>query len=51
MRGRKRDRSARLLIVGHAFIQNVRRGHYQLAVEEPAGRRVAVALDQLASAI
>ena len=51
MRGLKRDRSARVVIVGHAFIQNVRRGHYQLAVEEPAGRRVAVALDELASAI
>ena len=51
MRGLKRDRSARVVIVGHAFIQNVRRGHDQLAVEEPAGRRVAVALDELASAI
>ena len=51
MRGLKRDRSARVVIVGHAFIQNVRRGHYQLAVEEPAGRRVVVALDELASAI
>jgi transposase-like protein len=32
MRGLKQDRSARVVIVGHAFIQNVRRGHYELAV-------------------
>ena len=51
MRGLKQERSARVVIAGHAFIQNVRRGHYQLAVEEPAGRRVVVALDELASAI
>jgi hypothetical protein len=34
-----------------AFIQNVRRGHYELAVEEPANRRVAVAVDELAVVI
>jgi transposase, IS6 family len=51
MRRLKRDRSATVVIVGHAFIQNVRRGHYELAVDEPAGRRVAVALDELALAI
>jgi transposase-like protein len=32
MRGLKQDRSARVAIAGHAFIQNVRRGHYELAV-------------------
>jgi transposase-like protein len=51
MRGLKQDRSARIVIAGHAFVQNVRRGHYELAVEEPANRRVAVAFDELASAI
>jgi DDE domain len=35
MRGLKQDRSARVIIAGHAFIQNVRRGHYELAVQEP----------------
>ena len=30
MRGLKRDRSARVIIAGHAFIQNLRRGHYEL---------------------
>jgi IS6 family transposase len=30
MRGLKQDRNARIVIAGHAFIQNVRRGHYEL---------------------
>jgi transposase-like protein len=51
MRGLKQDRSARVIIVGHAFVQHVRRGHYELAVEEPVNRRVAVAFDELALAI
>jgi IS6 family transposase len=33
--GLKQDRSARLIVAGHAFVQNLRRGHYELAVEEP----------------
>ena len=51
MRGLKQDRSARVVIAGHAFVQNVRRGHYELAVEAPVNRRVAVAFDELALAI
>jgi transposase, IS6 family len=51
MRGLKRDRSASVIIAGHALVQNVRRGHYELAAEEPANRRVAVAFDELAFAI
>jgi transposase, IS6 family len=51
MRGLKQDRSARVIIVGHAFIQNVRRGHDELTVEEPVSRRLAVAFDELALAI
>jgi IS6 family transposase len=51
MRGLKQDRSARVIIGGHAFVQNVRRGHYELAAEEPASRRLAVAFDELARAI
>jgi hypothetical protein len=34
-----------------AFVQNLRRGHYELTAEEPENRRVAVAFDQLALAI
>jgi transposase-like protein len=51
MRGLKRDRSARVIIAGHAFVQNVRRGHYELATEEPTNRWVAVAFHELALAI
>jgi IS6 family transposase len=51
MRGLKQDRSARVIIAGQAFVQNVRRGHYELAAEEPANRRLAVAFDELAVAI
>ena len=51
MRGLKQDRSAGIVIAGHAFIQNVRRGHYELTVEVPATRRVAVAFDEFALAI
>jgi transposase-like protein len=48
MRGLKQDRSLSMIVAGHAFMQNVRRGHYELAVEEPANRRVAVAVEELA---
>jgi transposase-like protein len=51
MRGRKQDRSGRVIIAGHAFVQNLRRGHYELAVDEPTNRRVAVAFDELVLAI
>jgi hypothetical protein len=51
MRGLKEDRSVKVIIAGLGFIQNIRRGHYELAVDEPAGRRVAVAFDELAVAI
>jgi transposase, IS6 family len=40
MRGLKQDRRARVIIAGHAFVQNVGRGHYELAAEEPARRAV-----------
>jgi len=48
MRGLKQDRSAGVILAGHAFVQNLRRGHYELAVEEPVNRRLMVAFDELA---
>jgi transposase-like protein len=51
MRGLKQDHSARVIITGHAFVQNLRRGHYELAAEEPMTRRLPVAFDKLALAI
>jgi hypothetical protein len=51
MRGRKQEPSASMVIAGHAFVQNLRRGHYELAVDEPVTQRVAVAFSELALAI
>jgi IS6 family transposase len=52
MRGLKQDRQCQsVIIAGHAYVQNLRRGHYELAVEEPVNRRSAVAFAELALAI
>ena len=51
MRGLRQDHSARVIIAGPAFVQNLRRGHYELAAEEPVNRRVAVAFEELGGAI
>jgi transposase, IS6 family len=51
MRGLKQDRSTKVIIAGHALVQKVRRGYYELAADEPANRRVAVAFAELAMAI
>jgi hypothetical protein len=40
-----------VISAGHAFVQNLRRGHYELGVEEPTMLRVATAFDELAQAI
>ena len=51
MRGLKNLRCAQVVSAGHAFIQNIRRGHYELGVEETVHRRVLAAFDELALAI
>jgi transposase, IS6 family len=51
MRGLKRDRTASVVIRGHAFIQNLRRGHYELGVDALPGLTVAAAFDELALAV
>jgi hypothetical protein len=52
MRGLKRDPSASVVIRGHAFIQNLRRGHYELGVNARSRHlRVAAAFDELTEAI
>jgi transposase-like protein len=49
MRGLKTDRTARVLIRGHAFMQNLRRGHYELGADARHRHlRVAAAFDELA---
>ena len=52
MRGLKTDRTARVIIRGHAFVQNLRRGHYELGTEARHDQlRVAAAFDELATTI
>jgi transposase, IS6 family len=51
MRGLKQLRCARVISAGHAFIQNIRRGHYELGTEEVVNLRVLAAFDELALAI
>ena len=51
MRGIKTMTGLRVLAAGHAFVQNLRRGHYEIAADEPVGRRIAVAFTELAKAI
>jgi transposase, IS6 family len=51
MRGLKRHRSARIVSAGHAFVQNLRRGHYELAADSPARHRIRAAFNQLTMTI
>jgi transposase-like protein len=51
MRGLRTDYTAQVIIAGHAFMQNLRRGHYELAVDAPPALRVAAAFTELARAI
>ncbi|MGH3610518.1 MAG: IS6 family transposase, partial [Pseudonocardiaceae bacterium] len=51
MRGLKHVRSARVISAGHAFVQNLRRGHYELAVDLDPNHRIPAAFTELALAI
>ena len=51
MRGLKQLRCARVISAGQAFIQNIRRGHYELGTEEAVNLRSLAAFDELALAI
>jgi hypothetical protein len=48
MRGLKTIGSLRTITAGHAFVQNLRRGHYALSVDLHAHDRVRVAFGELA---
>lgn len=48
MRGLKAVASAQLVCPDHAFVQNVRRGHYELGAEGPENRRLTEAFAELA---
>jgi IS6 family transposase len=51
MRGVKTMTGLRILAAGHAFVQNLRRGHYEIAADQPHNRRLPVAFRELADAI
>jgi signal transduction protein with GAF and PtsI domain len=51
MRGLTRPRSVVVVTGGHALVQNIRRGHYELAVDRDNCHRVADAFDELMIAI
>jgi IS6 family transposase len=51
MRGLKRLRTARVISAGHAFIQNLRRGHYELGQDLDPRHRLPAAFAELARAI
>ena len=45
------DRTATVVLAGHAFVQNMRRGHYHLSIDVPADLRLAAAFDELVHTI
>jgi IS6 family transposase len=51
MRGLKQLRCTRVTTAGHAFIQNIHRGHYELGAEETVNLRILAAFDELALVI
>jgi IS6 family transposase len=51
MRGLKTDRTASVAIQAHAFIQNLRRVHYELGIHAEPRLRLAAALSELRPAI
>jgi IS6 family transposase len=52
MRGLKTNRTAAVIIRGHAFVQNLRRGHYELGVSARNRHlRLAAAFDELVQAV
>jgi transposase-like protein len=48
MRGVNTMRSLRTVAAGHPFVQNLRRGHYEITADLPVHDRVRVALTDLA---
>jgi len=51
MRGLKRFATTAVIAVGHAFVQNLRRGHYELALDASPALRLATAFTELAQAV
>ncbi len=51
MRGLQRLRSVRVICAGHAFVQNPRRGHYELALDFDSNHRLPAVFTELALAV
>jgi IS6 family transposase len=51
MWGLSRHRPVVVVTSGHALVQNIRRGHYELAVDSDDRHRVATHFDELMIAI
>ncbi|CAO5189768.1 hypothetical protein FAIPA1_720004 [Frankia sp. AiPs1] len=51
MRGLKRLRSVQTISAGHALVQNIRRGHHELAADTDPQLRLAAASTELAHAV
>jgi len=51
MRGLKQLASTRTISTGHAFVQNLRRGHYEITTGLNSKDRVRVAFDELAACL
>jgi len=51
MRGLTRDRTAQVIMRGHALMQNLRRGHHELGVDSRAHRHIENAFTALARTI
>ena len=51
MRGLRTDRTTTVIIVGLAFVQNLRRGNYELGIDAHRPLQVAAAFTDLARAI
>ena len=51
MRGLKQLRTARVISTGHAFIQNLRRGHYELGLDVAPRYRLAAVFTELIFAV
>jgi DDE superfamily endonuclease len=45
------DRTAQVIIAGHAFMRNLRRGFYEITADTPTTRRIATGFTTLAQAI
>jgi transposase-like protein len=51
MRGLQTDRTAQVIIAGHAFVQNLRRGHHEIGLDALPAISLAAAFTELARAV